>query len=168
MTLDSLPPLVKKVVINDEGKGANWARNKGYKAVKTEFVLFSDNDIKWRENALEALLEVLQEHPEASYSYGAYYLGDELKCNQFYDAELLKRANFASTMSLIRRKDFPGFDESLKRFQDWDLWLTMAEQGKCGVHCGEIIFDTEVRDGITNNGPDLKESWEIIKKKHNL
>ena len=95
-------------------------------------------------------------------------LGDELRCNQFYNAELLKRANFASTMSLIRVKDFPGFDESLKRFQDWDVWLTLAEQGKYGVHCGEIIFDTEVRDGITQSGPDLRESWEALKTKHNL
>lgn len=155
-------------MICDEGKGGNWARNKGFKRVKTEFVLFSDNDIKWRKNALEWLLEALEEHPECSYSFGAYYLGEELKCNQFYDAELLKRANFASTMSLIRCKDFPGFDEKIKRFQDWDLWLTMAKQGKTGIHCGEIIFETEVRDGITKNGPDLKESWEILKAKHNL
>jgi hypothetical protein len=155
-------------VISDEGNGANWARNRGFEKVNTEYVLFSDNDINWRKNAVYDLLEVLEEDPKASYSYGAYMLGDEIRCNQFYDAELLKRANFASTMSLIRTKDFPGFDETLKRFQDWDLWLTMAEQGKYGVHCGEIIFDTPLRDGITRHGPDLKESWEILKDKHKL
>lgn len=168
MTLNSLPTELNKIVICDEGKGANWARNKGFEQVSTEYVLFSDNDIKWRQNAVYDLLEALEDDPKASYSFGAYFLGDEIRCNQHFDSELLKRANFASTMSLIRTKDFPGFDESLRRFQDWDLWLTMAEQGKYGVHCGEIIFDTPVRDGITRNGPDLKESWEILRAKHNL
>lgn len=155
-------------MICSKNNNGNWARNEGFKQVKTEYVLFSDNDIKWRENAVLELLEALENEPQASYSFGAFFLGDRLMCNNFYDAERLKKDNLASTMSLIRTKDFPGFDESIKRFQDWDLWLTMAEQGKYGVHCGEIIFDTEVKDGITQNGPNLQESWEILKNKHHL
>jgi len=32
------------------------------------------------------------------------------------------------------------WDENLKRFQDWDLWLTMGEQGKTGVWVDEYLF----------------------------
>jgi glycosyltransferase involved in cell wall biosynthesis len=155
-------------VIKDKGKGANWARNEGFLQVKTEYVLFSDNDIKWREGAISSLLEALEEHPEASYSYGSYLMGGKLYCNQSFDPDVLKSHNYISTMSLIRASDFPGFDETVKRFQDWDLWLTMLERGKIGVHCGEIIFDTEIREGLTFNSDDPVKMAQIIKDKHNI
>jgi len=161
---------VKTIVVEDkQKKGANWARNKGFEQVDTEFVLFSDDDIKWRENALESLLEALERNPEASYSYGAYVMDGNVYCDQEFDEDLLLLTNYISTMSLIRTKDFPGFDESLGRFQDWDLWLTMLENGKKGVFCGEIIFDTDVRDGITHNGKvGIEEAFLKIKEKHKL
>lgn len=169
LTLASLPREVKRVVIKDEGKGANWARNEGFKQVDTEFVLFSDNDINWYEGSIELLLQTLEDHPEASYAYGAYMLGDAILCNMDFDASVLKLFNYISTMSLIRTKDFPGFDENIKRFQDWDLWLTMLEEGKTGVYCGKVIFDTPIRDGITYNNPfGPYEALEVIRDKHKL
>ena len=167
-TLKSLPKGIKTVVIGDKGKGANWARNQGFKQVDTEFVLFSDNDLRWRDNAISELLIALEETPEASYSYGAYEMGGQIYCNQGFDADMLKKWNYICTMSLIRTKDFLGFDESVKRFQDWDLWLTMLEQGKIGVHCGEILFDTDVREGLTFNSDDPIMMEQIIKDKHKI
>ena len=168
-TLNTLPKGLKVFVIDDlECKGANWARNEGYKRVKTEYVLFSDNDIRWRPGAIQSLLQTLEEHPECSYSYGAYEMGGETYCWGNFDPELLRETNYISTMSLIRTKDFPGFDENIKRFQDWDLWLTMLEQGKIGINCGEVIFDTDVREGITFGGPDITEAYNAIKEKHKL
>ena len=40
----------------------------------------------------------------------------------------------------MRRNDFPYFDKNLKRFQDWDLWLTMLEKNKIGIYIPEILF----------------------------
>jgi glycosyltransferase involved in cell wall biosynthesis len=161
---------VKTIVVEDKKKkGANWARNKGFESVDTEFVLFSDDDIRWREGAIEKLLETLEAHPEVSYSYGAYVMGGNVYCDQEFDPDLLLLSNYISTMSLIRTKDFPGFDESLDRFQDWDLWLTMLRDDKIGVFCGEIIFDTDIRDGITHNGKvSIEEAFLKIKDKHKL
>jgi len=169
MTLKSLPKVKKIVSSDDDLKGANWARNEGFKGVDTEYVLFSDNDINWHENALESLLDTLERTPEASYSYGAYKIGSITQCNEKFNADELRKRNYISTMSLIRTKDFPGFDEKIQRFQDWDLWLTMLEQGKTGVYCGRIIFDTPLKDGITHNGKlTLFEAYNIIKDKHKL
>lgn len=154
-------------MISDKGKGANWARNEGFKQVKSEYVLFSDNDINWRQNGIQSLLMALEEHPEASYSYGAYEMGGQTQCDMEFDENVLRVGNFISTMSLIRTKDFVGFDEKINRFQDWDLWLTMLEQGKTGVYCGEVIFDTPVREGIST-GDDLIEAFNVIRNKHNL
>jgi len=130
--------------------------------------LFSDNDIKWRENGIQYLIDALDENPDASYSYGAYQMAGRLLCNQPYKETDLMIYNYISTMSLIRANDFPGFDESLKRFQDWDLWLTMMEQGKHGVFCGQTVFDTELKDGISHNGVDHNTALNIVKAKHLL
>ena len=45
-------------------------------------------------------------------------------------------------MSLIRRKDFPqsGWDESIKKLQDWDLWLQMLSEGKTGLWIPQVLF----------------------------
>lgn len=162
----------KVIVVKDQCRGANWARNKGFEQVASEFVLFSDNDIKWETHALETLMRVLG-HSGASWSYGRYKIGQDIWGHQPWNAEMLKLENYISTMSLWRTKDFPGFDEKLKRLQDWDIYLTAMEQGKRGVYCNDLIFTTEIRPGITY-GPDMdpfqgyKEAEDIVKKKHGL
>jgi glycosyltransferase involved in cell wall biosynthesis len=171
LTEQSLPKSLRLISVDDEGHGANWARNKGFKEVKTEYVLFTDCDINWHSGAVELLLKTLEKHPEASYSYGAYEMGGVIQCDMEFDPEILKLQNYISTMSLVRSNDFKevgGFDEKIKRFQDWDLWMNFLEHGKVGVYCGQIIFDTPVRAGITYGEDNLVESFKIIQAKHNL
>lgn len=158
------------IVIPDDGHGANWARNRGLElCAKFEFVLFSDADIRWEPDALLNLYRTLYEHPEAAYSFGTYLLDGVAWCHRPFDATILKKINIVSTMSLVRREQFCGFDEAISRFQDWDAWLTMLEQGKVGVHCGSLIFTTTKRDGITfNGGLTPAQAAEIVKGKHGL
>lgn len=160
------------MVEDTDKKGANWARNEGFKQVDTEYVLFSDDDINWFPHALQCLYDALQENPLASYSYGHFNVNNNgeygmTEGDREFDAHYLLEKNFVTTMSMIRSADFPGFDESIKRFQDWDLWLTMLRQGMEGVYCKKLIFTTEERLGITNTVP-LDESVAVIKKKHLL
>lgn len=160
----------KVVTVNDQGKGACWARNEGFKQCDTEFVLFSDNDIQWTINGLKYLVETLKSHPEASFSYGVYRIGPYTQCHEQFDPGLLTHHNYISTMSVLRAKDFVGFDETLKRFQDWDLWLNLLlNHGKVGVNCNKLIFETPVKAGITQN-PELNETEaeRVIKTKYNL
>lgn len=160
----------KTVVVPDQGKGACWARNEGFKQVDTEFVLFSDNDIQWTVNGIKHMVDTLKEHPEASYCYGIYRIAQFIQCHEDFDPELLTRHNYISTMSVIRSKDFPGFDETLKRFQDWDLWLNLLlNHKKVGVNCNKLIFETPVKAGITQD-PELNEieATKIIKDKYKL
>lgn len=158
------------IVSWDQGHGANWARNQGLAQAQTSFVLCSDDDIEWEPDALEVLHDCLLRHPEASYSYGSYYMpGVGEQCNVTFDAARLRKGNFISTMSLVRRADHPGFDETVQRAQDWDLWLTMLEQGKVGVYCGRRVFQSMVRPGITyGNGVSWPEATRIVRAKHGL
>lgn len=160
------------IIFDEHQRGANWARNKGFESVLTEFVLFSDDDIEWKPYALELLRDTLVAFPEASYSYGAYRMNGGVYCRKAFNAAALKRNNYISTMSLIRTEHFPGFDESLKRLQDWDLWLTMLLQyGRVGIYCKSVIYDT-VLDPYGISGVrsviNYKEAKSIVCTKHNI
>lgn len=159
----------KTVIVPDQGKGAAWARNQGFKQCDTEYVLFSDNDIQWKSHGIGSLLYALERHPKASYSYGRFELGGVVVGHQLFDPVQLLKRNYISTMSLIRSKDFPGFDEKIKRFQDWDLWITMLKQGKRGVYCNDLIFTTEVKKGISyQNSFTEMDALKVLNDKHDL
>ncbi|MHA1586443.1 MAG: glycosyltransferase family 2 protein [Candidatus Heimdallarchaeota archaeon] len=155
-------------VIDKKKEGAPVCRNRGFLKAKGEFVLFSDNDLEWDKNAIAILYKTLKENPKASYSYGSYTLGEELIGDKEFSKQELLKSNYISTMSLIRREDFIPFDEKIKKFQDWDLWLTMLEKGKIGKFCGHCVFSTEKKDGISygKNAMDSEEAKKIIMEKH--
>lgn len=160
------------IIIRDTArKGASWARNEGASRAKGKYILFSDDDIVWTPKALQTLCRALESDPGPSFSYG-WWKKDGISApysKRPWDAERLLENNYISTMSLIRRKDFPGFDVSIKRLQDWDVWVTLVKQGKYGVFCDTLIFTTkEARDGITKNGISWEKAAEIVRKKHGI
>lgn len=174
VTLDSLAFQTFKdfkIIMSEDiyDKGANWARNAGFKHVNSKYVLFSDDDINWFPQAIQDLIEALENNPSASYSYGSYHVTVDgvpvlLESGQRFNANELIEHNYISTMSVIRSKDFLGFDEQIQRFQDWDLWLAMLRAGMEGVSCGKTIFTTEERLGITATVPTERSVLAIRKK----
>ncbi len=127
-------------ILRQPNRGAAAARNAGFPYATGSFVLFSDADIVWEMHAFEVLVAALQSHPEAAFAYSAFYFGWKLFRSGPFDSERLKAVNYIHTSALLRREHFPGFDSSLKRFQDWDLWLTLLQQGKRGVWIPEPLF----------------------------
>jgi glycosyltransferase involved in cell wall biosynthesis len=128
-------------IINQKNRGAPAARNRGFKESTGQFIIFCDADVKAKPEMLAKMLEALQNHPEASYTYSSFVWGRKKFSLHEFDAEALKKMNYITSTTLIRREHFPGWDESLKKFQDWDLWLTMLEQGHIGVFVSEVLFD---------------------------
>lgn len=158
------------IIVYDEGKGANWARNRGVELAKGDYFLFSDNDVIWEPTAIQDLFDAIDPPSwEIGYSYGWYEIDGFVQCQQNFSQSLLMEMNYISTMSLVHRDIFPGFDESIQRLQDWDLWLTLLEKGIMGVYCGQKIFTTTKRDGITfGNGVNWEEARKIVMEKHHL
>jgi glycosyltransferase involved in cell wall biosynthesis len=168
----------------NKNSGAPVARNYGWKKSKGNFLFFCDADAVLKVDALEKMVQTLNSHPEASYAYSSFYWGKKLFKLWPFDAERLKKMPYIHTMSLIRREAFPenGWDESIKKFQDWDLWLTMLENGRSGIFVDDVLFKIKPTGGISSWLPSFSykflpflpivkkynEAMSIIKKKHSL
>ena len=131
---------------------------------------------------LEVMLSTLEKNPQASYAYSSFKYGFKIFKLWPFDAEKLKKIPYIHTTSLIRREFFPGWDENIKRLQDWDLWLTMLEQGRAGVWINKILFKARGGGTISSWLPSFayklfpflesvkkyKAAEEIIRKKHGI
>jgi glycosyltransferase involved in cell wall biosynthesis len=149
--------------------GAAAARNAGASIAGGEALFFSDADLELYPTLFSKLSQALEENPDTAFAYSSFiWLGKVFKARPFSATEL-KINNYISTMSLIRRSAFPGFDESLPRFQDWDLWLTLTERGAKGVAVPEVLFRVlEAGTMSRRGGLSRILATRRIRKKHNL
>lgn len=175
---------IQYTVLSQKNSGAPAARNKGYRASKGEFLFFCDADAVLDSRALEIMLSTLLEHPESAYVYSSFLWGKKLFKLWPFDAERLKKMPYIHTMSLLRREAFPpnAWDESIKKLQDWDLWLTLLEYGYEGYFIPQVLFKVQPGGKISSWLPAMaykflpflggvkkyKEAMAIVKKKHNL
>lgn len=169
---------------NQENKGAPAARNYGFKKSQGDYLFFCDADAILKPKALETMLDTLKFNPQASFAYSAFNWGRKTFKVGFYDSARLKKEPYIHTMSLIKRLDFPasGWDESIKKFQDWDLWLTITKPGKYGVFINQVLFTVIPGGKISTWLPSFvyryfpflpvvkryNKAKEIILKKHGL
>lgn len=171
----------------EQNKGAPAARNEGARHTTGDYLLFLDADTELQPRMLERFETTLETHPEIDIVYSAYDFGWQFSLVPFSPARL-EQANFIHMNSLLRRSAFPGFDESLKKFQDWDLWLTMVKRGSKAMGLSDVLFSVEPRKtGYSQWVPSFlytlpwkKLGWapqavkkyqsaeEIIRKKHGL
>ena len=172
-----------------ENHGASAARNEGSRLSRGEFLLFLDADIVLHPFVLEKMTSLLAKNMNIDFVYGNFIWGNKIFKGVEFNVQTLKQKNYIPTTSLMRASAFVGFDENLKRFQDWDLWLSMCEKGSRGVWLNEIIFHAEASGparistwipGFLHRIPWEKIGWmperiqkyreaeKIIKEKHHL
>lgn len=138
-------------VITQQNRGAAAARNAGAAHAHGEFLLFCDADVILDPHAIAAFVQLLELHPDRDIAYCAFHLGWRSFHRLEFNSQRLRRHNYINTVSLLRASAFPGFDETLRRYQDWDLWLSMSERGSKGIGTGQYLFRTASRAGITRN-----------------
>ena len=174
--------------VRQENRGAPAARNAGAQMANGTFLIFVDADVTLQKDAIERMVMALEEHPDASFVYSSFRFGGKRFRVGPFDPSALRRGPLIHTTSLIRKDFFPGFDESLKKFQDWDLWLTIVEKGGTGIWIPEELFQVATRhDGMSSWLPSIVHrlpwpmfgwlpqeiaryrEWEsVIKKKHHI
>jgi len=182
LTKEILPWQNKIKIINQQNRGASAARNAGAKMATAKFLLFCDADIVMKPKMLEKMVKELDKHAGAAYVYSSFRFGIKSFKLWPFDAVKLKTMPYIHTTSLLRREKFPGFDENLKRFQDWDLWLTLLEKGETGVWLPEILFKIKSGGTMSHWLPSFayrlfksnkkvityNSALRVIKQKHHL
>jgi glycosyltransferase involved in cell wall biosynthesis len=127
---------------NHSKKGANGARNTGFKNAKGNFIAFLDDDDIWYPQKIE---KQIIKFNKSSEDVGLIYSGFEIASS--IESKLIKikypeksgyvlkdilYANFiGSPTPLIKKKIFSTtgiYDENLESAQDWDLWIRIADK----------------------------------------
>lgn len=174
-----------EIIVNDNPGGAPKKRNDGFEKSTQPFVFFCDDDILMSADYLGKLFDLLKKNPNKAYAYTGYHgivmhphthpmRGNFQIPSIPFNGERLKQGNYISTMALVRRECLPKpkpFDESLKRLQDWDLWLSMLANGHEGILLpgNENLYHAYYLDeGITSNNNNEREGLMAVVQKHKL
>lgn len=148
-----------------QNRGAPAARNEGARVTQGDYLLFLDADIVLVPEALAKMRHVLDTQTDVDFVYPTMYFGWKLFPGRSFDPKALEQANYIHTTALMRRRIFPGFDETLWKFQDWDLWLTVTAQGAKGYWIPEPLFRVKMRKtGYSHWLPKIayRIPWEKI------
>ena len=168
-------------------KGANAARNAaikwatgGWFCPNPDAVFICDADSELEPTCLSELYDAMNFMCSADLAYCAFKRIGEGYDDVFYsskwDPHQLKIFNYISFMSLFRwstlRKYIP-LDEELPALQDWDLVLSIAENGGFGVYVPKVLFKAYCRpEGISQGqkkDPALRDQIIAkIKEKHGI
>lgn len=132
-----------RYIRHESNRGGAVARNTGIAHSQSEYIAFLDDDDEWLPNKLEAQMNIFE---QCSPQVGAVYTGHRnvnrdtgettliwrpLKKGKLHE-ELLKKNWVGPTSSVVLRREclekVGTFDERLPSFQDYDLWIRIAQE----------------------------------------
>ena len=127
--------------IYQENRGLSAARNTGIRNSGGEYLTFLDSDDQFLPSKLELLTRALQNHPESGIAAGQAIPIDDQgnRIGKIFDKPLpddpteLLLGNPLHVGSVLLRRSWQQkvgyFDESLRSYEDWDMWLRLAFAG---------------------------------------
>ena len=169
--------------ISTPGIGPAGARNVGLAAATAPLVAFLDADDRWRRGKLAKQLELHRLHTELGFSFtdhrrfaedGTELRGGFARCATFAARHAMRHEAFVmdrdaqaqlyaeplvATSTVIARtallRAVGGFNEQLRRAEDWDLWLHLAACAPVGCVPSRLTdrrvraIDPESPEGLT-------------------
>lgn len=164
-----------KYVTNQRTKGANGARNTGVLIAKGDFIAFQDSDDVWLPAKLDKQFSFMKDNMEADMCFCSLNLLNSVRGvvpkRKVLHEEIMKqleKGNFISTQTIFIKKEIAKkvlFDESLKRFQDWDFVLRVARNYSIH-HLDEVLVMVEVQDDSISKVVDETEALSQFFTKH--
>lgn len=142
----------------EPNQGACHARNVGVSMARGEYIAFQDSDDIWHPEKLEKELEYLlaggwdmvfcgMNRKDIQNKRVLYYPADGFDEQKSTFAQLLY-ANRISTQTILEKREMAQrlhFDESFRRFQDWDYALQAAMAGVKMGYLPIALVDSEIQ-----------------------
>lgn len=140
-------------VVHRENGGLSAARMTGVEATTAPYVFPLDADDALVPGGLAALADALDANPDAALAWGDIEVWGEIEASlavaRSLDPWLLTYLNDVPVASLVRRSalDAAGGWSMGSGYEDWDLWLALAERGYTGVHVDRATLRYRRRSG---------------------
>lgn len=132
------------VYIKQENKRAAGARNTAIRQARGEFLAFLDSDDTWLPQHLAAQMKKFADDPSLDLVYAnGLRIADPRRQTEFmkicpsrgtanFEALVVERVHISVSTVVVRKSALVkagGFDESLQRCDDYDMWLRTAFHG---------------------------------------
>ena len=168
------------VYLKQENRGPSGARNTGILQASGKYVAFLDSDDYWLPHHLESQVALLESDPSLGLAYAdCILLKDDVPFGTIFNLEpqswpvtieaLLQLRCTPGTSSVVATRDAvisAGlFDETMRRCEDFDLWLRMALLGcRMDYRCAPQVCHRR-NNGLSANRLLMKESCREIYEK---
>jgi glycosyltransferase involved in cell wall biosynthesis len=139
-------------IVHQDNAGLSAARMAGVRATTAPYIYNLDADDLAASGALRAMANRLDAEPEAAVCYGDYL--------EFGDSELVRvvpptidpyrlaYTNEYPVTALFRRSALEvvgGWRPFGAGYEDWGLWMSLAERGYHGIHAGRDVLTFQKR-----------------------
>ncbi len=151
----------------DANEGLAAARNTGFAEARAEFVMVMDADNMVYPTALARLAGALRDQPDAAAAYSIledFGAQRNIRSALAWEVGRLCAANYIDAQSMWRRstwEELGGYradDDHVFGWEDWDLWLRLADTGGRATLVPQILGRYRVQSGsmiaLTNLATD--------------
>jgi hypothetical protein len=141
---------------SDINRGLPSSRNLGISEVRAEYVMVMDADNLVYPTALRRLADALDADPAAAFSYSAleeFGTARGVRSAMAWHVPWLCEGNYIDAQAMLRRSAWERLgryrtdDALLFGWEDWELWLRLADAGGHGVHVPQMLGRYRTQSG---------------------
>lgn len=172
-----------KYISYEKNRGGNYARNLGMKNSTGEYIAFLDSDNEWNSDYLEKQLKCFDEaevdfvFARALIIHSNYTIvfpmvsGEDLKTEEKMIEQSMYESIFDTNVCMLKRIVYEcssGFDEQLKKLQDWEYFFRLLSEQKYRFRFNDEVLCTNYiqEDSIGINNSLYWDSRLYIFKSH--